>query len=76
MSNGPMLTGAVAKIAIQSAGGWKIAIDVPESMEEAVRQLLGHENRTIYNIGFNEVGEIEQGSKRGPGRPAKSEGAE
>lgn len=74
MSEGPMLTGAVSKISTQAAGGWKIALDVPESMGEVVKQLLGTENNTLYHISFDYAGNMDQPEKRGPGRP-RQEGA-
>lgn len=68
-----MLSGDISKIATQSAGGWKISINVPESMAEAVRPLLGSENTVLFNITFDMISELEI-PKRGPGRP-KTEGA-
>lgn len=73
--NGPMLTGAISKISTQSAGGWKVALDVPEICKGIVKQLIGSENRVVYNITFDAVREIEQEPKRGPGRPVKTEEA-
>jgi hypothetical protein len=75
MSDGSMLTGAIAKISTQTAGGWRIALDVPEIMGEVVRQLLGSENKIVYNISFDAISEIDQPEKRQPGRP-KNKSAE
>ena len=72
MSIGPMLTGSIAKISTQSAGGWKIAIDVPEIMGEVVRQLIGTENQVLSHVSFERAGDIER-IERGPGRPKKSQ---
>ena len=68
---GPMLTGCISKITTQSAGGYKITIDAPEIMAPVVRQLLGTENKKIYNISFNEIGEIEAAPKQKPGPKPK-----
>jgi hypothetical protein len=71
MSDGSMLTGAISKISSQTAGGWSVKLDVPENMGEIIRQLIGSENKIVYNISFDEVGSIEQPEKRQPGRPKK-----
>lgn len=73
MPDAPMLSGVIAKIATQSAGGWKIALDVPESMSAVVKQLLGTENKIVYNISLEHLCEIEQPEKQKPGpKPKKA----
>lgn len=69
MNDALMLSGAIAKIATQAAGGWKIYLDIPESMGPVVRLLIGTENKIVYTVSFNELSLIECTEKRGPGRP-------
>ena len=72
MSIGPMLPAAIAKISTQTAGGWKISLDIPESAGEIIKQLIGTENKTVYTVSFDAISEIEQ-VKRRPGRPREKE---
>ena len=75
MSDGPMLTAAIAKIATQAVGGWRMTLDIPESMREVVQALVGTENKVVYQVSFENMGEIEQAEKRKPGRPRQNEEA-
>lgn len=68
---GPMLTGAIAKISTQTAGGWKIALDVPESCGEVVKQLIGTENKVVYNVSFDKLSEIKERPREKPGPKPK-----
>jgi hypothetical protein len=67
----PVAPGTIAKIATNSAGGWTIKIDIPQTAEEVVKQLIGSENTRVYSIGFADQGALPESPKRLPGRPKK-----
>ena len=76
MYNAAVLPAVIQKIATNSAGGWTVRLDVPESAADIVRGLLGTENTLVYAVAFSSTGECLTKPRRGPGRPKKDKPAQ
>ena len=71
-SDCPVVPAIISKISTNTAGGYKITLDIPEIAGEIVAALMSSTNRIVYSVAFADTGEAIE--PRSPGRPKKHNG--